>query len=84
MNIIPHYWKTIILKCKALLIINAITNFTIAVEDTDISEKIFEPDVRSLKIKITRTKPNPIRKYYIEFPKGLIQHLHNFELSIDI
>ena len=47
---------------KALLRMNAIDNYTISMKDADITENIFGPDVISLKVKTTRTKPNPARR----------------------
>ena len=47
---------------KALLRMNAIDNYTITMKDADITENIFGPDVISLKVKTTRTKPNPARR----------------------
>ena len=38
-------------------------------EDLDIDENIFRPDVSSIKVKITRTKPNPVSTYDIDTPK---------------
>jgi hypothetical protein len=43
---------------KALLQMNVIKNCPVTVEDINIAEKIFGPDVSSLKGKFTRRKPN--------------------------
>jgi hypothetical protein len=42
---------------KPLLLMNVIQNCPVAVEDVNISEKIFGPDMSSLKGKSTRRKP---------------------------
>ena len=39
---------------------NYIANCTITMEDVDLVENIFGPDVRSLKVKSTRTKLKPV------------------------
>ena len=41
---------------------NTIKNCPVTVEDVSIAEKIFGPDVSSLKGKSTRRKPKPVRK----------------------
>ena len=68
---------------KSLLRMNIIKNCPVTVEDINIAEKIFGPDVSSLKGKSTRRKPNPVRKDLIEIPKELILKHHNIELCMD-
>jgi hypothetical protein len=50
------------------------------VEDVNISEKIFGPDMSSLQGKSTRRKPKPVRSDLIEIPKEIIRKHHNIHL----
>jgi hypothetical protein len=68
---------------KSLLRMNAIQNCPVTVEDINISEKIFGPDISSLKGKLVRGKPKPVRQDLIEIPKELIRKHHNIELCMD-
>ncbi len=68
---------------KSLLRMNVIKNCPVTVEDVNISEKIFGPDMSSLKGKSTRRKPKPVRQDLIEIPKELIMKHHNIELCMD-
>ena len=68
---------------KSLLRMNAIKNCPVTVEDINISERIFGPDISSLKGKSTRRKPKPVREDLIEIPKELIMKHHNIELCMD-
>jgi hypothetical protein len=51
---------------------NAIKNNPVTTEDVDIEEKIFGPDVTTLKGKMTRRAPVPIIEDRIEIPRELI------------
>ena len=55
---------------KVLLRIKAIANYRITIEDMDIPEKIVGPDVGSLRVKITRTKHNPVHRDDIKISKN--------------
>ncbi len=68
---------------KSLLRMNIIKNCPVTVDDINIAEKIFGPDVSSLKGKSTRQKPKPVREDLIEIPKELISQHHNIELCMD-
>jgi hypothetical protein len=68
---------------KSLLRMNIIKNFPVTVEDVNIADTIFGPDVSSLKGKSTRCKPNPVRKDLIEIPRELIMKHHNIKLCMD-
>jgi hypothetical protein len=68
---------------KSLLEINVIQNFPVTVEDVNISEKIFGPDMSSLKGKSTRGEPKPVRSDFIEIPKKRITKHHDIDLCMD-
>ena len=69
---------------KNLLKMNAIRNCPVTSEDVTIAEKIFGPDMSSLKGKSTRRKPNPVKEDVIEIPKELITQHRDIDLCIDI
>jgi hypothetical protein len=68
---------------KSLLWMNIIQKCPVTVEDVNISEKIFGPDMSSLKGKSTRRKPKPVRSDLIEIPKEIITKHHDIDLCID-
>jgi hypothetical protein len=68
---------------KSLLKMNIIQNCPVTVEDVNIADKIFGPDMSSLKGKSTRRKPKPVRKDLIEIPKEIITKHHDVELCMD-
>jgi hypothetical protein len=67
---------------KLLLRMNVIQNCPVTVEDVNISEKIFGPDMSSLKVKSTRRKPKPVRSDLIEIPKEIITKHHDIDLCM--
>ena len=68
---------------KSLLQMNIIKNCPVTVEDVNIADQIFGPNMSSLKGKSTRCKPRPVRKKLIEIPKELITKHQNVELCMD-
>jgi hypothetical protein len=62
---------------------NTIKNCPVTVEDVNIADGIFGPDMSSLKGKSTRRKPKSVRKELIEIPKELITKHQNVELGMD-
>jgi hypothetical protein len=68
---------------KSLLRMNVIQICPVTVEDVNISEKIFGPDMSSLKGKSTRRKPKPMRSDLIEIPKEIIMKHHDIDLCMD-
>ena len=55
----------------------------VTVEDVTIADKIYGPDISSLKGKSTRRKPKPVKKDTIVIPKELIAKNHDIDLCID-
>jgi len=68
---------------KAIICLNAIRNNPITTADIDVAEKVFGPDIGSLKGKTTRAKPTPVVEDYIEIPKELYAKQQNIVLCID-
>ena len=64
---------------KALLCMNAIHNCPVMVEDVKITERIFGPDMSSLKGKSMRRKPKPVRKDLVE----ITEKHRDIELCMD-
>jgi hypothetical protein len=62
---------------------NVIQNCHVTVEDVNISEKIFGPDMSSLKGKSTRRKPKPVRSDLIEIPKEIFMKHYDIDLCMD-
>jgi len=71
-------------QLKAILQMSSIKNDPITIEDVNIAEKIFGPNVGSLKGKTTRQKPLPVVDDFIEIPKGLVDKQQNVTLCIDV
>jgi hypothetical protein len=69
---------------KTLLKMNAIRNCPVMTEDVNIAEKIFGPDMSSLKGKSTHRKSTPVREDTVEIPEELIANNCEIELCIDI
>jgi hypothetical protein len=54
---------------KAIICMNAIKNNPVTTEDVNIAEKIFGPDLATLKGKMTRRAPVPVIEDRIEIPR---------------
>ncbi len=68
---------------KALNTMNGVKNNPITIQDINLAEKIFGPDIGALKSKTTCTKPAPIINNYIETPTELINTQQEFILCMD-
>ena len=68
---------------KAIIWMNAIKNNPVTTEDDDIAEKIFGPDIATLKGKMTRCTPVPIIEDHIEIPRELITTQYSITLCLD-
>ena len=53
---------------------NTIKNCPVTVEDIEIGEKIFGPDVSTLKVRTTRKRPKLVVDDFIEIPRELIDN----------
>ena len=69
---------------KSILRQNIIRNCPVTVDDVNIAEKIFGPDIGSLKGKSTRSKPNPVKSDLIEIPSELKIKHQDLTLCMDI
>jgi hypothetical protein len=68
---------------KTVIKMNSITDCPVTVDDIDLAERIFGPDVASLKGKTTRSTPSPVVRDMIEIPQELISAQQEVELCID-
>jgi hypothetical protein len=57
---------------KMIITWNTIKNVPITIDDINIVEKVFGPDIGSLTGKTTRQKPAPVVSDYVEIPKELV------------
>lgn len=58
-------------------------NCPVTVEDVTITERIFGPDMSSLKGKLTQSMPKPMKKDLIEMPEEIHKKHHEIKLCID-
>ena len=68
---------------KAIIRMNAIKNNPVTTEDVDIAQKIFGPNIATLKGKTTRCTPVPIIEDRIKIPRELITTQYAITLCID-
>ena len=59
---------------KTMIRQNIIHNSPVTVEDTEIEEKIFGPDLSTLKERTTRQRPKFVVDNFIEIPRELIKN----------
>jgi hypothetical protein len=62
---------------------NSIRKNPVTIEDVNISEAIFGPDIGGIQGKTTRSKPNPVFSDYIEIPPELVRRQQHVTLCID-
>ena len=60
-----------------------IQNCPVRVEDINIAENIFGPDMATLKGKSTRKTPKPVLQDWIELPKEILEKHSKIELCMD-
>ena len=58
---------------KAAIAMNAIAGLPLTTKDVDLAEKIFGPDLGTLKSKTTRCKPLPLVRDHITIPPELYE-----------
>jgi hypothetical protein len=68
---------------KEIIWMNAIKNNPVTTEDVNIAEKIFGPDLATLKGKMTRCAPVPVIEDRIEIPRELITAQYSVTLCLD-
>ena len=68
---------------KTMINLNAIKDNPITVQDIEMAEKIFGPDISNLKGKTTRKKPLPVVEDYITIPKELTRAQKDVTLCMD-
>ena len=69
---------------KTILSMNAIANVPVTTSDVDLAERIFGPDLGTLKGKTTRRKPLPMVSDQIAIPPELYEKRSELELCMDI
>ena len=68
---------------RKILKMNSIADCPVTAEDIDLAEKIYGPDMASLKGKTICKKPQPIVHDYVSIPKELVETQQDLTLSID-
>ena len=68
---------------KKIIKMNSIQNCPVTVDDVNLAEQIYGPDVATLKGKSTRSRPTPVVNDIIEIPKELIAAQQHVDLCID-
>ena len=68
---------------KAMIRMNLIRNNQVTNADIDLAEKIFGPDVATIKGKATRRKPIPVVEDLIDIPDELISVQEDVTLAMD-
>jgi hypothetical protein len=63
---------------------NLIANCPVAAEDVSIAEKIFGPDIGTIKGKKTRPKPPQVRSSAVEAPPEILEQHSNLVLCMDL
>jgi hypothetical protein len=68
---------------KKIIKMNSIKDCPVTLDDINLAENIYGPDVASLKGKSTRPRPTPVVSDIIEVPDELIAAQHEIDLCID-
>jgi hypothetical protein len=68
---------------KAIIQMNIIKNNPFTTEDVDIAEKIFGPDVATLRGKMTQHAPVPIIEDRIKIPRELITAQYSVTICLN-
>ena len=73
-----------IASLKTLLKYNLIKNCDVSVQDVEIAERIFGPDIAALKGKSVRQNPNQVLDDWIEIPEELREIYYDRVLCVDL
>ena len=73
-------WK----NYKGFIKMGGVQNFPIRIEDINIAQNIFGPDMAPLKGKSTCKKPQPVLEDWIELPQEILEKHRKIELCIDV
>ena len=68
---------------KAIIRINLIKDCKVNTEDVNLAERVYSPNIGSLKGKSARAKPASMTSNMIELPEELLNIQENITLSID-
>ena len=68
---------------RAIITSNAIKNYDVTLDDINMAETIFGPDVASIKGKTTRKKVKPVVHNLVKVPTELLNTHKNVELCMD-
>ena len=68
---------------KHILRQKIIKNCPVTTDDANLAEKIYGPDVGTLKGKSTRQRPNPVINDLVEIPPEILEPHHELTLCID-
>eukprot|EP00980_Cylindrotheca_fusiformis_P012484 scaffold3071_cov84-Cylindrotheca_fusiformis.AAC.2 len=69
---------------KMLIRQNLVKNCPITIDDVKLAEKIFGPDIPTIKGKSTRPRPQAVIDDYIEIPEELTMHHQDLVMCMDI
>ena len=62
---------------------NLINNNKVTTQDIELAEKVYGPDIGSIKEKSTRSKPKQAIPQDIDLPKELVEINEDITLSVD-
>ena len=68
---------------KAFIRIGGVQNCPVRIDDINIAQNIFGPDMATLKGKSTRKTPKPVLQDWIELPKEILEKHSKIELCMD-
>ena len=68
---------------KGLIRMNIIKNCPVTVKDSKIAEKIFGPDISTLKGKSVSNKPKQVTRDIVDIPKELVMKHSSLDMCID-
>ena len=69
---------------KGFIKMGGVQNCPIWIEDINIAQNIFGPDMATLKGKSTRKKTKPVLEDWIELPQDILEKHRRIEMCIDV